>query len=226
MLFTSLHELDVEEEAKRRFLLLPHYNKTFVTFATTTVEEQPEIALEFGVNATNLPRVCARRAQPPHPPAGHTLLSVLCLFLCFAVLFHRHGRNATAVEAGDWYAMDDSIGELERAQWQQTSAQHGLTPPWRTAENNWNLRDGRTAESTVTERTKSRMASRRRGGDTLGSAVKALLAAAGNPSNTSGTRIPSTVTSHEGSYADLEINENERFQVYLKLPKYEPHDEL
>ena len=81
VLFTSLHELDVEEEAKRRFLLLPHYNKTFVTFATTTVEEQPEIALEFGVNATNLPRVCARRAQPPQPPAGHTLLSVLCLFL-------------------------------------------------------------------------------------------------------------------------------------------------
>ena len=25
VLFTSLHELDVEEEAKRRFLLLPHY---------------------------------------------------------------------------------------------------------------------------------------------------------------------------------------------------------
>ena len=170
--------------------------------------------------------MCATSTAAPTASRAHLAQRTVSFPFCFAVLFHRHGRNATAVEAGDWYAMDDSIGELERAQWQQTSAQHGLTPPWRTAENNWNLRDGRTAESTVTERTKSRMASRRRGGDTLGSAVKALLAAAGNPSNTSGTRIPSTVTSHEGSYADLEINENERFQVYLKLPKYEPHDEL
>ena len=59
VLFTSLHELDMEEEAKRRFLLLPHFNKTFVTFASTTIEEQPDIAVEFGVNASNLPRVRA-----------------------------------------------------------------------------------------------------------------------------------------------------------------------
>tara|TARA_B100000787_G_C16019184_1_gene217678 strand:+ start:84 stop:545 length:462 start_codon:yes stop_codon:yes gene_type:complete len=59
VLFTSLHALDVEDEAKRRFLLLPHYNKTFVTFASTTIEEQPDVATEFGVNMGNLPRVCA-----------------------------------------------------------------------------------------------------------------------------------------------------------------------
>ena len=58
VLFTSLHALDEEEEAKRRFLLVPHYNKTFVTFATSTVEEQPDIAAELGVNASNIPRVC------------------------------------------------------------------------------------------------------------------------------------------------------------------------
>eukprot|EP00964_Phaeocystis_antarctica_P007408 scaffold4012_cov63-Phaeocystis_antarctica.AAC.3 len=58
VLFTSLHALDEEEEAKRRFLLLPHYNKTFVTFATSTVEEQPDIAAELGVNVSNIPRVC------------------------------------------------------------------------------------------------------------------------------------------------------------------------
>ena len=58
VLFTSLHALDEEEEAKRRFLLLPHYNKTFVTFATSTVEEQPDIATELGVNVSNIPRVC------------------------------------------------------------------------------------------------------------------------------------------------------------------------
>lgn len=59
VLFTSLHALDVEDEAKRRFLLLPHYNKTFVTFASTTIEEQPDVATEFGVNMGNLPHVCA-----------------------------------------------------------------------------------------------------------------------------------------------------------------------
>ena len=58
VLFTSLHALDEEEEAKRRFLLLPHYNKTFVTFATSTVEEQPDIAAELGVSVSNIPRVC------------------------------------------------------------------------------------------------------------------------------------------------------------------------
>ena len=58
VLFTSLHALDEEEEAKRRFLLVPHYNKTFVTFATSTVEEQPDIAAELGVNVSNIPRVC------------------------------------------------------------------------------------------------------------------------------------------------------------------------
>ena len=58
VLFTSLHALDEEEEAKRRFLLVPHYNKTFVTFATSTVEEQPDIAAELGVTVSNIPRVC------------------------------------------------------------------------------------------------------------------------------------------------------------------------
>ena len=58
VLFTSLHALDEEDEAKRRFLLVPHYNKTFVTFATSTVEEQPDIAAELGVNVSNIPRVC------------------------------------------------------------------------------------------------------------------------------------------------------------------------
>ena len=58
VLFTSLHALDEEEGAKRRFLLLPHYNKTFVTFATSTVEEQPIIATELGINISNIPRVC------------------------------------------------------------------------------------------------------------------------------------------------------------------------
>ena len=58
VLFTSLHDDLVEDEAKRRFLLLPHYNDTFVSFATTTVEEVPDIAFEFGVDRTK-PEVCA-----------------------------------------------------------------------------------------------------------------------------------------------------------------------
>ena len=80
----------------------------------------------------------------------------------------------------------------------------------------------------VADRTRMRMASRKRGGDALGSAVKALLSAAGNPSTLSGTKFPSWrhhKTDDEGSYRHLEIPENERFQIYRKLPKGE-HDEL
>lgn len=146
--------------------------------------------------------------------------------LASAVLFHRHGRSASVVEAGEWYLMEDSWG-------------------------------------TSTERTKMRMQSRRRGGDALAIAVKALLATAGNPSVLSGTRIPSTraiapddqsrgaIGSVDGravrgayggeghedifrNWADAptvsqrahEIPDHERFHIYRKLPQHTVHDEM
>ena len=66
VLFTSLHDDLVEDEAKRRFLLVPHYNDTFVSFATTTIEEVPDIVAEFGVDRTK-PDVCALAAPHAYP---------------------------------------------------------------------------------------------------------------------------------------------------------------
>lgn len=93
----------------------------------------------------------------------------------------------------------------------------------------WYLMD--ESWGTQAERTQMRMQSRRRGGDALGSAVKALLATAGNPSVLSGTRVASmraSAPAHEDtfrnwadaaavSHRDLEIPEHERFQIYRKL---------
>ena len=53
----------------------------------------------------------------------------------------------------------------------------------------WYLMEDSWGSSTL--RTKMRMASRRRGAEALATAVKALLTTAGNPSELSGTRIPS-----------------------------------
>ena len=143
-----------------------------------------------------------------------------------AVLFHRRGRSASVVEAAEWYLMEDSWGS-------------------------------------TTLRTKMRMASRRRGAEALATAVKGLLATAGNPSELSGTRLPSMRASapvdtargaigsvdgrppvgasggegHEDIYRnwadaptlsqrDLELPENERFQIYRKLSEHDAHEEL
>ena len=76
VLFHSLSKLLEEEEAKRVFLLVPHYNYTFVQFASTTIEEVPHIAESLGVTVDNVPRICAcshpaklRARIHPHPPA-------------------------------------------------------------------------------------------------------------------------------------------------------------
>ena len=81
---------------------------------------------------------------------------------------------------------------------------------WYVMEDSW---------GTYTERTKMRMASRKRGADVLGSTVKAMLVEAGNPSVLSGRSKPSTIT-----HRHLEIPEHERFQIYSKLA--EPKDEI
>ncbi len=125
---------------------------------------------------------------------------------------------------------------------------------WYLMEDSW---------GSTTLRTKMRMASRRRGAEALATAVKALLATAGNPSELSGTRIPSTRAiapddtsrgaigsidgrppvgasggeGHEDIYRnwadaptlsqrDLELPENERFQIYRKLSEHDAHEEL
>jgi len=162
----------------------------------------------------------------PSPPGTTAVRLSGVRVLALAVLFHRHGRSASVVAAEEWYLMEDSWGS-------------------------------------TTLRTKMRMASRRRGAEALATAVKALLATAGNPSELSGTRIPSTRAiapddtsrgaigsidgrppvgasggeGHEDIYRnwadaptlsqrDLELPENERFQIYRKLSEHDAHEEL
>ena len=86
VLFASLNALQVEEEAKKIFLLVPHYNFTFVQFASTTIEEVPDISEELGVNASNVPRVREWTAArcPASQPSYSRLLnrSTACAVQC------------------------------------------------------------------------------------------------------------------------------------------------
>jgi hypothetical protein len=192
------------------------------------------LPLNLGSTSATFPAYVSEAAFPPcrhaaMPGPPRTIACGSAAFPCacaLAVLFHRHGRSVSVVEAGEWYLMEDSWGSS-------------------------------------TLRTKMRMASRRRGAEALATAVKALLTTAGNPSELSGTRIPSPraiapdVTARGGigsvdgrppvgasggeghediyrnwadaptlSLRDLELPEHERFRIYRKLPLHAAHDEL
>ena len=80
MIFAPSKRQVSEDEAKRIYLLVPHYNFTFVQFGSTTVEEVPEIAETFGVTVDNVPRIRARRrCQPPadQSPRGRSRMPPL-----------------------------------------------------------------------------------------------------------------------------------------------------
>tara|TARA_B110001452_G_C15229922_1_gene426096 strand:+ start:260 stop:964 length:705 start_codon:yes stop_codon:yes gene_type:complete len=225
VLFASLGAMDVEEEAKRVYLLVPHYNFTFVQFASTTIEEVPDISEELGVNASNVPRVreCTAR-RPTTPPArSHSfrLRSQSCHCVPRAVLFNREGRNATHIEVdcGEgcvWYEME------KHNEW---PARGLATHRERTLEPLGH--DGRgyprpESDASDYRRIRERMLSKIRRGDALGSAVKAALEAAGNPHVLSSTRIPSTMVER-----DRIISPDQRFPIYSKLPASgASHDEL
>ena len=75
------------------------------------------------------------------------------------VLFHRHGRNATVVEAGNWYVMEDSWGTYtERTKMRMASRERGAHALGSTVKamlveaGNPSALSGRSKPSTITHR--------------------------------------------------------------------------